>query len=159
MHILKWTPIHLSSIFLFHNKDLTPGLDSCCLSLTASPPGETSQRLVVSSHPWRRWLQRHIDKRHYWCECSEMYLSMHAHIHVTQLVLNTQDEDRKLRHVKDRSHQELVLRNDTSDRLIFNRCVSHAWHISMYMGGWRVILLSSQVRDNLAITIDLQNTN
>lgn len=33
-----------------------------------------------------------------------------------------QEADHKLKHVNDRSYQELVLRNDNSERLIFN-CV------------------------------------
>lgn len=49
---------NLAAIGLVDHKDFTPDLDSCGLPLTAPPPGETCQRLLISSHPGVTLTQR-----------------------------------------------------------------------------------------------------
>lgn len=48
---------HLFTIGLVHQENLAPYLNAGRLPLRASPPGETSQRLVVISNPVHRFLQ------------------------------------------------------------------------------------------------------
>lgn len=48
--------LHLSSIWLVHQEDLTPDLDPGGLPLWAPPPGEAGQRLVCISEPAFRCL-------------------------------------------------------------------------------------------------------
>lgn len=48
---------HLSSVWLVHQKDLTPDLDPGGLPLRAPPPGEASQRLVWVPKPVFRGLR------------------------------------------------------------------------------------------------------
>lgn len=48
---------HLFTIRFVHQENFTPYLNAGCLPLRPSPPGETSQRLVVISNPVHCFLQ------------------------------------------------------------------------------------------------------